>query len=80
MFERRIVPEAVFHVIRTGEPLQFYPDDQPYPSWLILGYWGGQAIHIVLARDAESGVCWVVTAYLPDPALWSDDFRRRKTS
>ena len=38
MFERGIGKEAVIEVIRTGEVIVSYPDDYPYPSFLMLYY------------------------------------------
>jgi len=37
MFERGVTQEDVRHVLATGETIERYPDDQPYPSRLILG-------------------------------------------
>ena len=39
MFERGIPPKAVFDIVRKGEIIASYPDDRPYPSCLLLGYW-----------------------------------------
>jgi len=36
---------------------------------LVFGYDGGRPVHAVVARDAGSGLCYVVTAYRPDPDL-----------
>ncbi|MER3422593.1 MAG: hypothetical protein C4293_04520 [Nitrospiraceae bacterium] len=55
-----------------------YPDDVPFPSVLILGFELGQPLHLVVARDPKTGVCFVITVYRPDPDLWSDDFKTRK--
>lgn len=38
MFERNITAEDVIHVIGAGETIKTYPDDQPYPGRLILGW------------------------------------------
>lgn len=65
-------------VIDHGEVIAEYPDDQPYPSFLLLDYVSGTPIHVVVARDPAKGRCFVVTAYNPDPVLWSDDFRTRR--
>ncbi len=78
MFERRISPEAVYHVVREGEIVQSYPEDEPYPSWLLLGFWEGQPVHVVVARDEVTGNCWVVTVYRPGPDRWAEDFKTRK--
>ena len=79
MFERQIPPEAVFHVAREGEIIHHYPNEQPYPAWLLLGFWQEQPIHLVLARDEESGACWIVTVYRPDPGQRDETFKRRKS-
>lgn len=55
-----------------------YPDDRPFPSALILGYEQNEPIHLVVARDPASGICFVITVYRPDPALWDEDFRTRR--
>lgn len=31
------------------------------------------------ALDAETGTCYIVTAYEPDPDLWENGFRVRRT-
>lgn len=78
MFERDLTTEGVVEVIERGEIIAEYPDDRPYPSFLLLGTAAGAPIHVVVARDPEDGICFVVTAYNPDPDLWTDDFRARK--
>ena len=37
------------------------------------------ALHVLVAVEAESQRCLVVTAYVPDPALWREDFKTRRT-
>lgn len=57
-----------------------YPDDRPCPSVLILGFEPDEPLHRVAARDPARGTCFVVTVYRPDSALWSKDFKRRRSS
>jgi hypothetical protein len=78
MFERDLTSDAILGVIRDGDPMADYPNDQPYPSCLMLGFVAGDPAHVVVARDSKSGRCFVVTAYQPDPTLWEDDFRKRR--
>lgn len=78
MFERRISRDAVLAVIASSQTIADYPDDQPYPSALLLGHPGGQPVHVVVARNPVDGACTVITAYRPDPTLWADDFRTRR--
>jgi hypothetical protein len=78
MFERSIPPEAVVLIIREGEIIASYPDDQPFPSVLILGFERDDPPHLVAARDPANGICFVITIYRPDSALWSEDFKTRR--
>ncbi|MBM3302668.1 MAG: DUF4258 domain-containing protein, partial [Deltaproteobacteria bacterium] len=78
MFERSIGPSAVTEVIRLGEVIEEYPDDEPFPSRLILGFVQGCPLHVVVAIEADSKTCYVVTAYDPDPDLWQNDFKARR--
>ncbi|WP_082674473.1 DUF4258 domain-containing protein [Thiohalocapsa sp. ML1] len=78
MFERRISRDAVLMVTAFGEVIAGYSDDRPYPSAPLLGLPGGRPLHVVVARNRVDGTCTVVTAYRPDPTLWSDDFRTRR--
>jgi len=77
MFERSLSPTTVEAVIAGGEIIQQYPDDQPYPSQLILGWQGSTPVHVVVALDAKAGDCIVVTAYIPEAKRWSTDFKTR---
>lgn len=77
MFERQIAKDAVVSAIHSGEVIESYPDDEPYPSYLMLGFVGETPIHVLAGFDVESSAAIVVTVYVPDPALWSEDFRKR---
>lgn len=78
MFQRGITPNVVEHIIKEGEVIASYPDDTPFPSVLVLGFDGKQPVHVVVARDAGARLCHVVTAYSPDPNVWSDDFKTQR--
>ena len=78
MFARSISPDAVRLVVEEGEIIASYLDDTPYPSDLLLGFAAGRPLHVVLAYDRANRTGYVVTAYVPDPALWSDDFKTRR--
>ena len=80
MFERAIAPDVVLRIIVKGETIANYPDDRPYPSALILGFEQARPIHVVVARNATTSECHVVTVYVPDPALWDATFKKRRTS
>ena len=69
MFQRGLSPAAIAAVLQAGEVIASYPEDTPYPSQLLLGFVLEQPVHVVLARDPETGACFVVTVYRPDPQL-----------
>ena len=78
MFQRRITRDEVKAVLAEGEVIVEYPDDRPYPSYLMLGIVNRRPIHVVAAKDAETQTAYVVTAYEPDLNLWQPDFKARK--
>ncbi len=80
MFERGIGNEDVRHVLATGEVIENYPDDTPYPSRLIMGWRNSRPLHIVVAENSVEQSIIVITVYEPDPKLWDDDYRRRRKS
>ena len=80
MFERAIEQRAVLDVLAHGEVIARYPDDRPHPSELLLGFFDGRPLHVVVAREPGHGCCAVVTAYEPDPSIWNDDFKFRRNS
>lgn len=80
--ERGVRRTDVQHVLGTGEVLRAYPEDTPYPSYLMLGWVEGEGagrwpLHVVAADADELDVTFVITAYQPDPNVWTDDFRRK---
>jgi len=68
----------VAHVIEAGEIIKDYPDDIPYPSALVLGYWESEPIHVVVAQEVNSRRCYIVTAYRPDSKTWGNDYKTRR--
>ena len=77
LFQRGIDPAAVARIVAEAEVIFDYPEDQPFPSALLLGFYGKQAIHAVVARS-EQGDCHLVTIYWPDPAIWDENLKRRR--
>ena len=78
MFQRGISEDDIRHVLETGEVIQQYPEDQPYPSRLVLGWRGLQPIHVVAADNQDDQEIILITVYEPDPAQGEPDFRRKK--
>jgi len=78
IFERGIAVSGIREILRVGEIIADYPDDHPLPSFLILGLIDNRPIHVVVAVENETIICYVITVYEPDPTLWSDDFKKRR--
>lgn len=78
MFQWQIDIEDVRHVLATGEVIEDYPDNRPYPSRLVLGWLASRPIHIVAAEITDSRDTIIITVYEPDPAHWESGFRRRR--
>jgi hypothetical protein len=64
--------------ISAGVVVEDYPKACPFPACLALSRLvSGEPVHTVWAFDARSGYAVLVTAYRPDQARWSADFRKR---
>ena len=73
---RMISTADVRRVLEEGRIIADYPEDARGHSRLILGRGGdGRPIHIVCAPKDE--YLAIVTAYVPDEAQRSEDFRTR---
>ena len=78
MFERRITDRDVRIALETGETIEDYPTDTPFPSRLVLGWVGARPLHVVVADSEHDQERIVITTYEPDPVEWPDGFRRRR--
>lgn len=61
MFRRDILVDDVKQVISKGEVIKEYPNDKPYPSYLMLDYVNYRPLHLVLAKD-DFDKCIVITS------------------
>ena len=77
LMQRGIFQASVVQAIRSGEIIEQYPNDYPYPSCLLLGTTeAGEALHIVCGIG--EGEVWMITAYHPDPDEWESDLKTRR--
>ncbi len=75
--ERGINPSDIKNCIDTGEIIEQYPDDHPYPSCLVVGFCvNNDYLHAVIGIG--SGYLWLITAYYPCLKRWEDNFKKRK--
>lgn len=74
--ERMLSAAEVEAVVGAGELIEDYQDDPRGHSCLLLGQGTGRrAIHVLCSPKDE--YLAIITAYVPDPAQWSSDFKRR---
>jgi hypothetical protein len=78
MMERGISRDGVKQALLDGEFIEEYPDDNPLPSGLILGFVNEIPLHVVIGIDKESKYCYIITAYRPDSEYFESDYKTRK--
>ena len=79
MFARSVSVDEVKAVAERGEIIASYPEDRPYPSDLLLGFGRRKRpLHVILAYNEAERTAYVVTAYVPDSKLWTEDYKRRR--
>lgn len=78
MMTRRISRAEVFEVLETGEVIQCYDYDRPFPSALMLGFPSSRPIHVVVSFDEENQTVFVITTYEPDTNVFETDFKTKK--
>jgi hypothetical protein len=72
-----ITEAEVSLVVSACDVIEDYPTDVRGHSCLLLGRGEmGRALHVLCSP--KMGYLTIITAYLPDPGRWSDDFRRRR--
>jgi hypothetical protein len=77
MFRRNISVEDVKGAVKNGEMIKSYPDDNPYPSKLVLFTHDNKPLHVVFAENIIEKEIIVITAYEPDSKIWSPDFKSK---
>ena len=78
MFERRITKNEIHHVLISGDMIENYPDDTPYPSRLMFGWNNDRPLHVVVADNITDDQWIVITVYEPNLNVWESDYKRRK--
>ena len=74
---RMISAAEVQTVALQGELIEDYSNDVRGHSCLLLGFGeSDRPVHVVCSPKDD--YLAIITAYLPDPAQWSEDFRRRR--
>ena len=75
--ERGIRQRDIRNCIMSGEIIEQYPTDFPFPSCLVFGYITGARVLHVVASD-EGTMSRIITAYFPDYEKFEKDLKTRK--
>jgi hypothetical protein len=78
MMERGISRETAKNVLLSGELIEDYPNDEPYPSALFLGWVDKEPFHVVTAFDLVTDYCFIITTYKPDSEHFESDYKTRR--
>lgn len=76
--ERKIKQEEVLQTILTGEEIEGYPQDYPFPSALFFKKVTALPLHVVVAFDEGNDWAYIVTAYVADLEHFERDFKTRR--
>ena len=75
--ERGINLENIKNAIFTGEVIEQYPNNYPYPSCLLLGkIEHNKHIHIVASIGGDN--LYIITVYCPDEHKWEINLKTRR--
>ena len=78
MLERSISREDIYQVLLNGEMIESYPNDEPFPSFLILGFVDKRPIHVVVAYNKYDDFISIITTYEPDSEIFTSDYKTRR--
>ena len=77
MLQRQITTDDIINCILSGEIIENYPNDYPFPSCLIFGYTiNNKILHVVVGNNNK--VLYIITAYYPDNIKFYDDLKTRR--
>ncbi len=75
-FQRNISTDELVKMMRHAAIIEDYPDDEPCPSALVLGFLRGTPYHIVVAECLDH--VRIITIYKPEEDKWIEYRVRRK--
>jgi hypothetical protein len=81
MGARGISRERVVSTLLSGEVVEEYPDDKPFPAMLVLGGVAEKRpVHVVAAFERDAGKVYIITVYEPSHEKFESDWKTRKPS
>lgn len=77
--ERLITAAELRSVVLNGEVIEDYPEDVRGHSCLMHGC-GHNGRHLHVVCSPKDGFLAIITAYIPSPDEWAQDFKTRSTT
>ena len=75
--QRNIQISDVKNAVNNGKIIEYYYEDYPYPSCLVLGYdVNNKGLHIVCGMSED--IVHMITAYYPEAERWEKDMKTRR--
>lgn len=75
--QRGISHQDIRNCVLTGEIIEQYPDDFPWPSCLIFGCTtDNKPLHVIAGDSGEASK--IITAYFPDTKTFESDLKTRR--
>jgi hypothetical protein len=78
MVSRGTKRDEVLNVLLSGERIEDYPEDYPFPSALFLAWINKRPLHVVVAFSTGRKIVYIITVYEPSRTHFEDDFKTRK--
>jgi len=80
MRQRKISVHELKEAMAHAEIVEYYADDHPLPSALVLGFTSlERPLHAVVAMDQTDDMLWIITLYEPDAKMWGEQFNERRS-
>lgn len=77
--KERFIPRGnILNSVDKFEIIEEYPNDKYLPSCLVYSEYKGVKFHILIAVDFDDRSIVLITAYIPSPDKWLEDFKTRR--
>jgi hypothetical protein len=79
MRQRGICVDDIIETLLSGQVIEVYQTDKPFPSVLVNGLTKtNRPLHVVVGVNMQAKEIHIVTGYEPDPFRWDMNFSKRK--
>ncbi|WP_425246743.1 DUF4258 domain-containing protein [Desulfovermiculus halophilus] len=76
--QRSIRRSWILESVESYILIESYPEDKYLPSCLVWSKYDDEIFHILLGVDTNENNVRVITSYRPDPAEWTNNFKKRR--